>query len=115
MSQKKLGTLLTHVGSNPKEFHGVVNPPPHRASTIVYETFAEFEEMVKTPYYYARAGTPNSRAFEGAIAALEGAAGSVSAPSGLSAITIALMSFAGAGDHVLMPDNVYGPSRKSSR
>lgn len=112
MTQKKLGTLLTHEGCNPKEFHGVVNTPVHRASTIVFNCYDDFLNSYKMPFNYGRAGTPTSVAFEKAIAALEGAAGSVSTCSGLSAITIALMAFAKAGDHVLIADNVYGPNRK---
>jgi len=112
MTEKKLGTLLTHVGSSPKEFHGVVNTPVHRASTIVFNSYAEFENSSKLPFNYGRAGTPSSVAFEQSIAALEGAAGSVSACSGLSSITIALTAFAKSGDHILIADNVYGPTRK---
>ncbi len=112
MSSKKTGTILTHAGSNPKAYHGVVNTPPHRASTIVFNTFAEFCDMHSVPFYYGRNGTPSSAAFEEAVAALEGAAGSVSTCSGLSAITVALLAFTKAGDHVLVADNVYGPGRK---
>ena len=115
MTTKKLGTLLTHAGSDPKEFHGIVNTPVHRASTIVFNTYAEFENLSKAPFSYGRAGTPTSAAFEQAVAELEGAAGSVSVCSGLSAITVALMTFAKTGDHVLIADNVYAPSRKFCR
>lgn len=106
------GTFLTHVSITPEKYDGVVNTPVHRASTIIYKTYEEFESHPKPPFSYGRAGTPTSAAFEQAIAALEGAAGSVSACSGLSAIVISLTAFAGSGDHVLIPDNVYGPSRK---
>lgn len=109
--QEKTGTVLTHVSTDPKAYHGVVNTPVHRASTIVYNSYADFEDKAKVPFTYGRAGTPSSAAFEEAIAALEGAAGSVSTCSGLSAITIALTAFARAGDHVLVSDNVYGPTR----
>jgi cystathionine beta-lyase len=115
MTSKKTGTLLTHAGSDPKKFHGVVNTPVYRASTIVFNTYEEFENMAKAPFSYGRAGTPTSASFEQAIAALEGAAGSVSTCSGLSAITISLMAFTKAGDHVLIADNVYGPNRKFCR
>jgi len=109
---KKTATVLTHAGADPAAFHGVVNPPVHRASTIVFETLAEFDNIKKSPFYYGRAGTPTSLAFETAIAAVEGAAGTVSAPSGLSAISVCLLAFARAGGHALIPDNVYGPTRK---
>src|ERR1035437_886151 len=91
MRQKKTGTLLTHVSSSPDKYDGVVNTPVHRASTISFGTYAEFENSAQAPFNYGRHGTPTSVAFEQAIAALEGAAGSVSAGSGLSAIIIALM------------------------
>lgn len=106
-------TLLTHAGSHPERYHGAVSVPPHRMSTIVFDTYEEFEKVPHTPFHYGRAGTPSSAAFEEAIAALEGAHNSVSTCSGLSAILVALMAFAKAGDHVLMVDNCYGPSRKS--
>ena len=112
MTKDKTGTLLTHISSNPKKYDGAVNIPVHRASTIVYNSFEEFENRPKPPFVYGRAGTPTSAAFEQAITALEGAAGSVSTCSGLSAIVTALTSVAGSGDHVLIPDNAYGPNRK---
>lgn len=112
MSKKKTATILTHASNTPEKYQGVVNTPVHRASTIVFNSYEAFENMSKAPFTYGRAGTPTSAAFEGVIAELEGAAGSVSACSGLSAITIALLSFVKAGDHILITDNVYGPTRK---
>lgn len=105
-------TLLTHLSTDPKTYQGVVNTPPHRASTIVFENLAAFEQRGTAPFAYGRAGTPSTMAFEKAIAELEGAAGSVATCSGLSAITVALMAFTRTGDKVLIPDNVYGPTRK---
>ncbi len=106
-------TLYAHAGSKPEAYHGAVNVPPHRMSTIVFNSYAEFEKVPNVPFSYGRAGTPSSAAFEEAIAAIEGAAGSVSTSSGLSAIVVALMAFCTSGDHVLITDNCYGPSRKS--
>jgi cystathionine beta-lyase len=110
---KKFLTRLTHAGSKPDEYHGAVNVPPHRMSTIVFRTFAEFEKVPDVPFSYGRAGTPSSAAFEEAIADIEGAFRSVATCSGLSAILTALLAFAKAGDHILMTDNCYGPSRKT--
>ena len=110
---KSENTILTHAGSKPDEYHGAVNVPVHRMSTIVFKTFAEFEKVPHVPFHYGRAGTPTSAAFEEAIAGIEGAYKSVATCSGLSAIVTALLAFAKAGDHVLMTDNCYGPSRKS--
>lgn len=113
MSKKSFETLLTHAGSKPDEYHGAVNVPPHRMSTIVFRTYEEFEKVPNVPYSYGRAGTPSTAAFEEGIAAIEGAYRSVATCSGLSAILTALIAFAEAGDHILMTDNCYGPSRKS--
>ncbi len=112
MTKKKTATLLTHISTDPEKYDGVVNIPVHRASTIVFKTYEEFTSKPKPPFIYGRVGTPTSAAFEHAIAELEGAAGSVSTCSGLSAIVVALTSIAGSGDHVLMTDNAYGPNRK---
>lgn len=111
--EKKIETVLAHTGSKPDEYHGAVNVPPHRMSTIVFKSYAEFEKVPNVPFSYGRAGTPSSAAFEEAIAEAEGAYRSVSTCSGLSAILTALLAFAKAGDHILMTDNCYGPSRKS--
>jgi cystathionine beta-lyase len=112
VQKKKTATLLTHVSTDPKKYDGAVNIPVHRASTIIFNSYEEFENRPKPAYTYGRAGTPTSAAFEQAITELEGAAGSVSTCSGLSAIVTALTSIAGSGDHVLIPDNAYGPNRK---
>lgn len=113
MSKKSFETLLTHAGSKPDEYHGAVNVPPHRMSTIVFRTYEEFEKVPNVAYSYGRAGTPSTAAFEEGIAAIEGAYRSVATCSGLSAIITALIAFAESGDHILMTDNCYGPSRKS--
>lgn len=110
---KKLNTILTHAGSKPNEYHGAVNVPPHRMSTIVFRTFAEYEKVPNVPFSYGRAGTPSSAAFEEGIALIEGAYKSVATCSGLSAILVALIAFAKAGDHILITDNCYGPARKT--
>lgn len=112
--KKNKNTILTHAGSKPDEYHGAVNVPPHRMSTIVFNTYEEFEKVPNVKFSYGRAGTPSSAAFEEGIALIEGAYRSVATCSGLSAILTALIAFAKHGDHLLLPDNVYGPSRKSS-
>lgn len=111
---KKPNTILTHAGSKPSEYYGAVNVPVHRMSTIVFNSYAEFEKVPDVPYSYGRAGTPTSAAFEEAIASIEGAYKSVSTCSGLSAILSVLSAFTQSGDHILLPDNCYGPARKSA-
>jgi cystathionine beta-lyase len=116
---RKTATLLTHAGADPDAFHGAVNVPAHRMSTVVFKSYKQFLAAEDTyegaagPYTYGRVGTPSSAAFESAIAKLEGAHNSLTACSGLAAILTALTAFTKAGGHVLMPDNCYGPNRRA--
>ncbi|HEY3776477.1 MAG TPA: cystathionine beta-lyase [Rhizomicrobium sp.] len=103
-------TVAAHAGRMSREHFGVVNTPVYRASTILYDTLAALE-AADAPYIYGRLGTPTSRSLEVAVSALEGAADSVLCPSGLSAITTAILSVCAAGDHVLVTDSCYGPTR----
>jgi cysteine-S-conjugate beta-lyase len=97
-------------GREPSEQHGFVNTPIYRGSTVLSPTVAQF--MGKGGrYVYGRRGTPTTEALANAITALEGGAGTALTSSGLSAISTALMSVARAGDHVLVADTVYGPTR----
>jgi cysteine-S-conjugate beta-lyase len=109
-SALKADTLLTHTGLNPKGFHGFVNPPVVHASTVL---FPDSETMATggQTYTYGRRGTPTTDALETAIRELEGAAGVRLANSGLNAIALACLSCLKAGDHILIPDTAYGPTR----
>ena len=84
----------------------------YHASTVLYPT-AEDQVAHRARYQYGRRGTPTSEALEGAIAELEGekCAGVALVPSGLAAISTALLSVAGSGDHILVTDSVYRPTR----
>lgn len=111
---RKDRTILTHAGNDPDANFGVVNPPIYRASTILYPTLRDMRELSQKPYdtvYYGRYGTPTTFAFEAAVAELEGAERAVALPSGLAACTGALLSFLKSGDHLLMVDSVYEPTR----
>ncbi len=103
-------TIATHAGRMSREHFGVVNTPVYRASTILYPDLATLESG-NVPYVYGRRGTPTSQSFEEAISALEGGARTVTCPSGMNAIATALMSACRAGDHVLVTDSCYGPTR----
>jgi cystathionine beta-lyase len=105
-----LETRLSHVGRPHDEHHPFVNPPVVRASTVLFET-VEALQSKKTRYVYGRRGTPTSEALCDAISDLEGAAGTVVAPSGLAAISTALLSVVSAGDHILVSDSAYYPCR----
>ena len=111
LDRKKLNpaTLLTTVGREYVE-HGMVNPPVYHASTVTFPTLASYKSGAQK-YVYGRRGTPTSRAIEEAIAELEGGHASKVTPSGVSAITSALLSFLKAGDHILVLDSVYGNTR----
>jgi cystathionine beta-lyase len=106
----KPDTNLTSLGRMSDAHFGVVNTPVYRASTILYPDLAALEAN-KQPYTYGRRGTPTTRSFEDAISALEGAAKTVTLPSGLNAIATAILSVCGAGDHILVSDSAYEPTR----
>src|SRR5258708_24057295 len=93
-----------------REHFGVVNTPVYRASTILYPNLAA-QTARDAPYTYRRRGTPSSRSFEDAIDALEGGTRTVVVPSGLNAIAMAILSVCGAGDHLLIVDTCYAPTR----
>jgi cystathionine beta-lyase len=103
-------TRLTSVGRKSKEHFGVVNTPVYRASTILYPDVASLEARNR-PYTYGRSGTPTVESLEEVVTALEGAAKTVLVPSGLNAVATALLAVCTAGDHVLMTDSCYAPSR----
>lgn len=106
----KLKTRLAHMGRAPEDYYGVVNPPIARTSTILYEDLAAYTDP-NTEFRYGRMGNPMSAAFEGAMAELECGHKAVSTGSGLSAISLALLSYSKAGDHVLIVDSNYPPMR----
>lgn len=103
-------TRLAHSGNDPREFFGFVNPPVVRASTVLFPDAATLEQRAQR-YTYGTRGTPTSDALCSAIDELEGSAGTVAVPSGLAAVTLPLLAFLSAGDHVLIVDSVYGPTR----
>jgi cystathionine beta-lyase len=103
-------TRAVHAGRMSAEHFGAVNTPVYRASTILYRDFAAME-AADVPYIYGRLGTPSSRSLEEAVTALEGGARTVICPSGLNAIAMAILSVCSAGDHLLMVDSCYAPTR----
>ena len=112
-----LESLLPHVGRDPAEQSGFVNPAIHRGSTVVFETLeqcigAHDIDYKDGPYTYGLLGTPVERQLESAMARLDGGVGSVVLGSGLAAVTVALTANLSAGDHLLMVDSCYWPIRK---
>jgi cystathionine beta-lyase len=114
-------TKAVHAGLHPERFQGAVNPPVYHVSTVLSGSMREWEQKkkdwaVETPgLYYGRHGTPTTQALEEAVCALEGGHRSIVYPSGLAACAGALLSCLSAGDHVLMSDSVYAPTRNFAR
>jgi cystathionine beta-lyase len=104
-------TRLVHAGRDPTEQHGFVNTPIYRGSTVLYPTTDNLLHR-RGRYSYGTKGTPTTEALEAAWTQITGAAGTVLAPSGLAAVTLALTSCLKAGDHLLMTDSVYLPTRQ---
>ena len=108
----KPDTRLVAAGRDPQSYYGFVNPPVYHGSTVLYPTAAD-QVAHRSRYQYGRRGTPTSEALEGALRDLEGdgCAGVALMPSGLAAISTALLAVAGAGDHILVTDSIYRPTR----
>jgi len=107
-------TQLAHNGRDPARFDGFVNTPIYRGSTVLYPTLQCLEDDDQA-YSYGRLGTPTVEALQTALAELEGGEASLLTPSGLSAISATLLSFVKAGDHILVSDSVYRPTRRFCR
>ncbi|EBQ2076287.1 cystathionine beta-lyase, partial [Salmonella enterica] len=90
--------------------YGFVNGPIYRGSTIIYNSVSDIENR-NARYDYGTAGSPTIENLESAWTHLTGAAGTVLSPSGLGAIALALLTTTKSGDHLLMPDSAYRPSR----
>lgn len=117
MSEKKdwltgagTNTRLCHIGHDPASYHGFVNPPIVKASTVLFAT-AQSMDPPQQKYTYGTRGTPTTDALCEAIDALEGSAGTIILPSGLAAITVPFLAFLSPGDHALVVDSVYDPAR----
>ena len=104
-------TKLVHAGREPSEQFGFVNTPIYRGSTVLQPTLAELESRHGKRFVYGTHGTPTTEALEKAWSEIAGAAGTVLTPSGLAAISLALLTALKAGDHVLVTDSAYQPTR----
>jgi cystathionine beta-lyase len=108
--KKGKDTELVSAGRDPSAQHGFVNTPVYHGSTVLYPN-ADDLFANRSRYSYGRRGSPTIDALAGAMSELENAAGTVLTPSGLSAVTTALLSVCDAGDHILVADSVYHPNR----
>ncbi|MGV1760305.1 cystathionine beta-lyase [Rhizobium sp. A22-96] len=104
-------TQLVRAGYDPFDYHGFINPPKVHASTVLFPDTQTMEQHGQK-YTYATRGTPTTDALCNAVNELEGAAGTVLVPSGLAAVTVALLAYLSPGDHALIVDSVYGNVRQ---
>jgi cysteine-S-conjugate beta-lyase len=119
----KRETRLTTLGRDSADGSGFVNPPLVRGSTVLHPSVDEMRERARrraagedsSPVAYGLFGTPTHHAFCDALTALEGGFRSWALPSGLAACTIAILAYVRQGDHVLVPDSVYSPTRHFCR
>ena len=110
----KESTQILHKGDTPTQYHGAVNPPVVHASLYGFKTYQEYIEALKdiehTPFYN-RHFNPTVNALERKIADLEHAETAIAFASGMAAITAPLLALLSHGDHLLVADCVYGPTR----
>jgi len=112
---RKTATALTHLGRHPRRYLGAVNTPVFRASTILFETVADMERAAAGGHAsvsYGLHGLPTVEDFEDAMTQLEGGHAALAVPSGLTATTFPLLALLKPGDHALVTDVVYGPTRR---
>jgi cystathionine beta-lyase len=116
-------TQLVELGRDARRTFDFVNPPLVRGSTVLHESVADMRERVRRrnagddamPVAYGIYGTPTHHAFYDALTRLEAGAHSWATPSGLTACTISILAYVKVGDHVLVPDSVYWPTRRFCR
>src|SRR3954463_6627985 len=114
-NNKRTPTVIVEGGRRKEWRSRLVNVPVERASTILFDSVAELESNAPGLgiYRYGLQGTATHWALSEALTELEpGAAGTVLYPTGLAAITTPLLTLLSPGDELLVPDNVYGPTRK---
>ena len=111
----KPSTRAAHLGRAPERFLGAVNTPVFRASTMLFPTVAKLEQAARGEYEgigYGLHGLPTVTDLQDAVAAVEGAHAALAVPSGLTATTLPLLALMKTGDHILVTDAVYGPTRR---
>jgi cysteine-S-conjugate beta-lyase len=107
-------TVIVRAGRDKSVTGPFVNPPVVHASTVLYNNTDDLIHR-RQRYTYGRRGTPTIEALASAIAEIEGAAGAVLCPSGLSAVTTSLLTCLASGDHLLMVDCAYAPARRFAK
>ena len=118
MKKKSVQTSLIHSDYTPPAGFGAFSSAIHHASTVLFENVAAMRSSQwkdKSGYTYGLHGTPTTFTLEARLAAIEGGAHCLLAPSGLAAIAMIDFALLKSGDDVLLPDNVYNPNRELGR
>jgi cysteine-S-conjugate beta-lyase len=110
LSKLRFETRLAHAGRDRTRSEGAVNPPVHRATTLLIDDTADLYGASKKTYGID--GMAVQEALKEALVAIEGGAGATLTPSGLAACTLALMTVAKAGGELLVTDALYAPTRR---
>lgn len=109
------GTRLVRMGRTHADTQAFVNPPLERGSSVIFPTIAARDAVRQRPYEqvltYGLKGGPTHFHLEDAIAEIEGGSRCQIVSTGLAAVTTALFAYLKGGQHCLMPDSVYGPTR----
>ena len=108
-------TAVAHLGRDPARHLGAINTPVYRASTMLFDSVADYEASQRGEYSglsYGLHGLPTVTDLQAAVATLEGGFAALAVPSGLAATTLPLLALLDAGDHILVTDSVYGPTRR---
>ena len=111
----KKDTKLSLVGRKPFENFGIVNPPIYRTSTVLFKNIKELRKAIVNRFnqtYYGRYGTPTTFALEEGIAEIENGYRTIATSSGMSSISISLLSLLSKDDHCLISDCIYYPTKK---
>lgn len=116
MSEKQDKTKVVAAGRRKEWTQGIVNPPVWRASTILYDDVAHLRASGASDthhrLFYGRRGTPTQWSLADALTELEpGAEATLLYPSGVAAIASTLLALLSPGDHLLLPDSSYDPTR----
>jgi cystathionine beta-lyase len=118
VTKKSIQTTLTHSDYRPPAGFAAYPTPIHHASTVLFKDVASLRAgdwRTKQAYTYGLHGTPTTFTLEARLAAIEGGTHCLLAPSGLAAISMILLALLKSGDDVLLPDNVYNPTRELGR
>lgn len=113
-------SLLIKAGRKFKDYHGSLNPPLYHSSTILFPTYQDYlnasngesiydviGDGIARDYSYSSVGSPTVHYFSNALAEIEGNGQALIYPSGLFALTFAILTFTKAGSHILIQDNSY--------